>query len=80
MYIPFSFRKKSKKLSIATKSLQNVVLQVEGMRAFYHMIRGLSVTLSCNEALVINYFLFPSLFQNNCAWAIMVQRCRNYLL
>ncbi len=35
------------------------------MRVFYHIIRRLSSTLSCNKTLVINFFLFHSLFQAN---------------
>ncbi len=29
-----------------------------GVMAFYHMIRRLSQTLSCNKTLVINFFFF----------------------
>ncbi len=31
-----------------------------GVRAFYHIIRRLSSTLSCNKTLVINFFIFQS--------------------
>ncbi len=57
MHIPFSFREKMEKtMKIDKQEPQNVVPQRVAERAFYHMIRRKSPTLSCNKTLVTNFF------------------------
>ncbi len=69
-HTPFCFREKSDKLlKVTNMSPQNVVPQGVWSRAFYHMIRRLSSTLSCSKTSVINFFFFTHSFWLF-AWAI----------
>ncbi len=66
MHIPFSYLKKIEKTVQSDKQEPQKCGSTKcGVRAFYHMIRGLPSTLSCDKTLLINFFLFYSFFQDN---------------